>query len=324
MPSFICTLCGRVFSQQSGLTHHRCSTHAHLHPTSRNLSTSNGLDYDLADDILQYDDNTLSQPPEMEIIPNAGAPINDTVRVHSLEDDDWDPLALFATHQQRQQCNSIVDTNQCKTKLNNILKGRLILPDAIANNPDLLYQLIQDMEAMDVLVCGWEERSVHIEGKRTPFRYRAPVAAVQYILGDPPFKNHFSYVPVNPMDSSGECIYTEMWTSDLWCKTQASFLVLSERSCLVRFSLCLGELECQRDHVRESMIERSCKRERAKENVSERTCQRERVRENVSERMCQRECVRENVSESMSECVSQSVSGSVIVILSERACQRAW
>jgi hypothetical protein len=99
MQSFICTLCGRVFSRQSGPTRHRRSTHARLHPNSSNLSASDGLDYELADDILQFDDHTLSQPPETEIFPNAGPPIDDTVQVHSFEDDDWDPLALFATPQ---------------------------------------------------------------------------------------------------------------------------------------------------------------------------------------------------------------------------------
>jgi len=153
MQSYICTVCGRVFPRQSGLTRHRRSTHACLYPNSSNLSASDGLDYELADDILQFDDDTLSQPPEREIFPDAGAPIDDTVRVHPFEDDDWDPLAPFAIPQQWQLCSSIVDTNLGKTKLNNILKRRLIVPDANAKNPDRLYQLIADMEEMDRLVC---------------------------------------------------------------------------------------------------------------------------------------------------------------------------
>jgi len=93
---------------------------------------SDGLDYELADDIPQFNDNTLSQPPETEIFPNAWSPINDTVRVYSFENDDWDPVALFATPQQWQLSCSIVDTNLRKTKLNNILKRRHIVPDANA------------------------------------------------------------------------------------------------------------------------------------------------------------------------------------------------
>jgi len=90
----------------------------------------------------------------MELFPNAGAPIDDTVQVHSFEDDDGDPLAPFATPQQWQRCRSFVGTNLGKTKLNNILKRRLIVPDANAKNHDQLYQLIADMEEMDGLVCG--------------------------------------------------------------------------------------------------------------------------------------------------------------------------
>jgi len=73
-----------------------------------------------------------------------------------------------------------VDTKLGKTKLNNILKPRLNVPDTNAKNPDQLYQLIADMEKMDGLVSGWEESSVNIEGKATRFWYRNPIAAVQY------------------------------------------------------------------------------------------------------------------------------------------------
>jgi hypothetical protein len=54
-------------------------------------------------------------------------------------------------------------------KLNNILQRRLILPELDAKNPIQRYQIIRDMEEMDELVCRWEESSVNIEGKDTPF-----------------------------------------------------------------------------------------------------------------------------------------------------------
>jgi len=307
MQSFISTLGGSDFSRQTGLTHHRRSTHVCLNPKSGTLSMSDGLHYELADDIPQFDPDTPSQLPEMEICPNAGAPINDTVRVHSSEDDDWDPLAPFATPHQWQLCRSIVDTNLGKPKLNNILKPRLIVPDANAKIPDQLYRRIADMEEMDRLVCGWEQSSLNIEEKATPFWYWNPIAAVQHLLGHPPHKDHLSYTPVKQMDSNGKCIYTEMWTTDWWGKTQATFLELSERLFLVRFSLCLGELECQRDHVRESMSERACQIERVRKIVSERLCQRDCVREIMSERLCQRELSREHVRERVSEHVREHV-----------------
>jgi len=288
MQSFIWTLCGRVDSRQRGLTGHRHSTDPCLNPNSSNLSASDGLNYELADDILQFDNDRLSQPPETEIFPNAEAPIDDTVQVHSFQHDDWHPLAPFVTPQQWQLWCSIVDTNLGKTKLNNILKRRLIVPNANAKNPDQVNLLIADMEEIDGLVCRWEETSVNIEGKATPFWYRNPIAVVRYILRHPPFKDDLSYVPVKQMDYSGERICAEMWTADWWWKTQASFLVLSERLFLVRFSLCLGELECQREHVREIMSERSCQRDHVREIMSERACQRDRVSENVAERTCQR------------------------------------
>jgi len=210
MQSFICAVCSRVFARQSGLTRHRRSTHARLHQNSSNHSASDGLDYEPADDIPQVEDDTLSQASETEIFPNAGATINDTVRAHPVEDDEWDPLAPFATPQHWQLCHSIVDTNLGKTKLNNILKRRLIVPDANAKNPDQLYQLIAEMEETDGFVCALEESSVDIEGKATVFWYWKIIAVVRCILGHPPFKDHLSYAPVKQMNSSGESIYAEM------------------------------------------------------------------------------------------------------------------
>jgi hypothetical protein len=90
------------------------------------------LDKVLADHIPQCDDDTPSQRPEIELFPNAGALINDTVQVQTFEDDDWNPLAPFATPQQWELCSPIVGTNLCKMKLNNVLKRKLIVPDVNA------------------------------------------------------------------------------------------------------------------------------------------------------------------------------------------------
>jgi hypothetical protein len=76
----------------------------------------------------------------------------------------------------------------------------------------------------------------------------------------------------------------------------ATFLVLSERLFLDRFSFCLCELECQIGHVREIMSERSCQRDYVREIITERSCETENVRGSVSEESCQRTCVRVSLS----------------------------
>ena len=146
------------------------------------------------------------------------------------------PFAPFATPQQWRLCCSIVDANLGKTKLTNILKRRLIVPDANSKYPDQLYQLIAAMEEMDRVVCGWEGSSGNIEIKATPCWYWNPIAAVRRILGHPPFKDHPPYPQVKELDSSCEPIYAAMGTADWWRKTQASVLVLSLRLFLVRLS----------------------------------------------------------------------------------------
>jgi hypothetical protein len=132
MQSFICTSCGRVFPPQCSFTRHHCSAHACRHPNSTNYSALDGLDKVLADHIPQCDDDTPSQRPEIELFPNAGALINDTVQVQTFEEDDWNPLAPFATPQQWELCSPMVGTNLGKMKLNNVLKQKLIVPDVSA------------------------------------------------------------------------------------------------------------------------------------------------------------------------------------------------
>jgi len=290
MQSFICTLYGRVISQQSGLTRHRHSTHKQLDQKSSNRSTSDRLDCALADNIPQFVNNTHNQPPEMEIFPHAGAPIDDTLQVNSFEDDDCDPLAPFVTAHSWQLCYSIVDTNLGKSKPNNIVKPILIIPDANAKNPHQLYQLIVDMEEIVRLECWGEEMSVNIEWHATPFWYQNRNAAVRYLLRHPMFEDHSLYIPVKPTDSSGERIHTEMWTADWGWKTQASCHELWERLFLVRFSLCLGELECHREHVREIKSEGSCQGDHGRESMSERSCQTDRVWQIVTVRRFHRAC----------------------------------
>lgn len=59
--SFICTVYGWLFLLQSGLSRHHCSTHAHLHSISSTHAPYNGLHYELAADISQFDDDTHIQ-----------------------------------------------------------------------------------------------------------------------------------------------------------------------------------------------------------------------------------------------------------------------
>jgi len=145
-------------------------------------------------------------------------------------------------------------------------------------HPDQLYQFIADMEKMDRLGCRREESSMNIEGKATPFWYRNPIAAIQYILGHLPFKHQLLYAPVKQMNCNGEGIFAEMWTADWWWKTQASFHVLSERAC---------QRECVRE--RQSQIVRESMSESLSESLSE------SIRVRLSEIACQGFIVSEQV-----------------------------
>jgi len=72
---------------------------------------ADGLDCELADDIPECNNDKHSQPPESDIFPKTGAPIDNTVQIQSIDDGNWNPHAQFATPHQWQLCRSIVDTN---------------------------------------------------------------------------------------------------------------------------------------------------------------------------------------------------------------------
>ena len=148
-----------------------------------------------------------------------------------------------------------MNTNLDRKKLNNILKTRLITSDTNAKNLDKLYQLIVTMEEMDALVCRWEESSDCNKYKATPSGDWNTIAMVHSIVEHAPSEDCFLYAPLKSIHSSGEHIYAEMLAADWSWKTYGSFLVLSESLFLIRFSLCMGELQCQREHVREIMGE---------------------------------------------------------------------
>jgi len=172
-----------VFSQQCGLACHCRSIHVCLHPNSHSQSMSDGLDYEIADNISLFDDDTQIQRSQKEIFRNAGTPIDDKVWVQSFQYDNWDCPAPFATPQQSQLCHSLLDTNLGKTKLNNILKWRVIVPNTNNENLDQLYNLIACMKKINGLGCRWEERSISIERNATPFCYWKPITVVGCIVG---------------------------------------------------------------------------------------------------------------------------------------------
>jgi len=323
-------ICGEAIFRHSGLTCHQYSTHVRLHPYSCNRSASAGLGSKLAENILQFNDTTLCQPPETEIFPSSEALIDDKVQCNSLKDDYSDPCALFATPQWWQLSCSFVDTNLAKMNLNTIPTQRRIVTYVNAKNPEQLYQLILYIEEMDGLECRWEESSVNIEAKATLYWYQNPIAVLQYILRHPLFMVHLSCTPVEKMNSCGERIYPEISTADLLWKTQASIVVFSERLFLVRFLFCFNKIECQREHVREIMPEKSYQRDCVREIVSERSHLRDHVWEIVSVRLFERDHVREIVSKRsrQSDHVQVIISNSLCQtdcireIMSERSCQR--
>ena len=132
--SIICILLGRVCSWQHSLTCNHRSTHVGLHPLCSTFCISDGLDYSQEHYIPRFQDDNRSQRPETELFLIAAAPINDTVRFHSLEDAVTDPPAQFATLQRWQLCRSILDTNQGTLKLNIIHTRRLIQSDSNAKS----------------------------------------------------------------------------------------------------------------------------------------------------------------------------------------------
>ena len=153
-----------------------------------------------------------------------------------------------------------------------------VVPNTNAKNPDQLCQFISDIAELNNPVCEWGESSVNIDRRVTPVWYHNLSAKEWYILDHPPFKNYLSDGAVKHTNSSCKCISVDMGTVDWWWTMQVTVLALLETLFIVRFSLCLGQIECQRDYVREIISERSCQSDHVRKIISETSCQRDHVR----------------------------------------------
>lgn len=100
-----------MVSQQSGLSHLCQSTDACNYPHLCKLSSSDGLDYKLVEDIPQINPDIHSQWPATEIVTNFKAPIGITICVQPFGNEEYNLIALFGAHNLQKLCHSCVDTN---------------------------------------------------------------------------------------------------------------------------------------------------------------------------------------------------------------------
>jgi hypothetical protein len=112
-----------------------------------------------------------------------------------------------------------------------------------------------------------------------------------YILQFPWCQDNLLYVLYKNMHSSGKHIYGEIWSAEWWQNMWNSCHVISQKLFLVRCSLCLGELKCQREHATEIMTQNIRYQDHISEISSERLCVRDCFWEIITERMCLRDRV---------------------------------
>jgi hypothetical protein len=231
MAGFVCKLCGRAFAKGQALTYHRRKIHRVQPNAARdaptNATTMNQSPYADGNTIIHNEDELELEQQQCEVFPNAGAPLGDAVEPF-FQHADWEPLAPFETIQQWRLCRTIVEENIGQGQCDRMLQRDLFDPNAKISNAKQLRKLVAALAA-DGLDCPWQESGIEVEGRRTPYWHRDPLAAIKYILGHIPFKDDLCYTPVHERAANGERLYSEMWTGDWWWHTQV---------CAVKFFKC--------------------------------------------------------------------------------------
>ena len=222
MAGFVCKLCGRAFVRSQALTYHRRKLHPLKpnHPdadfdTPTNATVTKGQfsdPYAGGNTIIQNDDELNLEQRQREVFPNAGAPLGDITEPF-FQHADWEPLAPFETIEQWQLCRTVVEENIGQGMCDRMLQRYLFVPNAKISSAKQLREFVAALGA-DGLDCPWQESEIEVDGRRTPFWYRDPLAAIRYIIGHIPFKEDLHYAPVRERAANGERLYSEMWTAD--------------------------------------------------------------------------------------------------------------
>ena len=224
MATFGCKLCGRAFAKRQALTYHRRKAHRiwpnadRDAPTNATTENQSGHAYADGNTIIHNEDELELELQQREVFPNAGRPLGDTVESF-FQYAHWEPLAPFETIEQWRLCRTIVEENIGQGKCDRMLQRDLFVPNAKISNAKQLCKLVAALEA-DGLGCPWQESGIEVEGRRTPYWHRDPLAAIKFILGHIPFDEDLCYAPVRERAANGERLYSEMWTGDWWWRTQ--------------------------------------------------------------------------------------------------------
>jgi hypothetical protein len=223
MDRYICGICGRQFALQRALTLHRRALHQAEYDTP--LETNSPISFDpdhemVSDNERENDSNPLlPQTTRANPFPNAGRPIGNTICQAPHQHGDWNPLEPFSTLAQWNLFRSMVESNIGKNTIDRLIRRNLFVPEIDTPNAGILRGIVERMETG---YPDWNEASIEIQKQPTPYWYRDPIWAVNYILGHTPFESFLRYAPEKEYDENGERIYAEMWSGNWWSRMQVS------------------------------------------------------------------------------------------------------
>ena len=221
--AFQCNICNRSFLSQGGLTQHHRRKHSRgRYQRPQNVrfvaSFDESGDKNYGDRYEVEEEIEEEEQTQLVMFSGAGTRLDIPRVIPAYDNPEWKPLTPFENQEQWAFCRTYLEENIGKNTLDKMICRNTINPCARIRSADHFRELIHEME--DGLGCEWEKETIDIEGSYVDYWYRNPIAIIRYIFSHPQFLQHLKYAPIKDYNSSGERIYSEMWTSNWWWRQQ--------------------------------------------------------------------------------------------------------
>lgn len=208
--NFSCSLCAASFVRQNGLTYHQRHFHDELN--------QRGASY--VDEHDEIEDNAFVSEGSTQHFEGAGERGDAYPRSH--EAIDWDPLYPFNSETQWNFCRMVFQDGMSKNAVDTWIKMGLFSPAIGVDTVDQLWELL--LHCQTGMTGDWIQDEIELLGTKRTFWRRDPMAAVQYLMGNPAFQASLCYCPQKEYDPNNERVYHEMWSGDWWWRTQVNII----------------------------------------------------------------------------------------------------
>ena len=191
------------------------------------------VDTVVADDVNFVEEHFVSHQAADETIatseqfPAAGRPLYDGEELWEGPASDWNPYDPFLNKDDFTLASWFLDFRLSDQGVDQFFKDGLWPAGSAFRSSHTLRQLVAKMDP-EMGDDSWTIGTAEFWGTSQTYRYRNPVAIVEYLLRQRTFKGDILYAPERTFNTTGERTYSDMHTCDWWWKTQVFLVKLYE------------------------------------------------------------------------------------------------